>query len=270
LKLRATPEWKPMMVTQRKSILVLVLALAVCSAACNHPASQGEIVVAAAISLKDSFQALANLFTARTGVKVDFSFGASGELMKQIEAGAPVDVFASAGEPEMNELQAKGLVDPSSRKDFAQNSMVLVTPEGSTQRLRSFQDLVQPAVKRIAMGNPKTVPAGMYAQQLLQNLSLLPKLTPRLIYAENVRQVLDYVARDEVNAGIVYSTDVAIAHGKVVVVARAPQGSCGPILYPIAIVKSSQDGAAALRFVQFVAGSEGQDVLRKFGFLAVK
>jgi len=232
--------------------------------------SEGEVVVAAAISLQDAFLSIAHLYQERTGDKVDFTFGASGELMRQIEAGAPVDVFASAGEREMDALQSKGLVEAATRGDFARNSLVIVVPAGSTLGLNAVEDLARPAVKRISIGNPKTVPAGIYAQQLLDHAHLWGRLQPRLIFAENVRQVLEYVERDEVSAGIVYATDVRIAHGRVQVAARVPDGTYGPILYPVAKIQGSPHQGAAREFVQFVLSAEGQRVLQKFGFLPVK
>jgi molybdate transport system substrate-binding protein len=229
-----------------------------------------QIVVSAAISLKEAFNEIGRLYQERTGNKVTFSFAASGELEKQIEAGAPVDVFASAGEKEMDQLQAKQLVDPATRADFARNTLVLVVPAGSKVEVHSFTDLDQPGVQRIAIGNPKTVPAGQYSRELLRNIRLWPKIESRLVLAENVRQVLDYVVRGEVEAGVVYATDVRIAGGKAVVVARAPDQSYGPVLYPIAVVKDSTNAQAAKEFVNLVRGIEGIRILEKHGFLAAK
>jgi molybdate transport system substrate-binding protein len=234
-------------------------------AAQNRP-----IVVAAAISLKESFSELGGIYERRTGTKVTLTFGASGELEKQIEAGAPVDVFASAAEREMDELQAKNLIDRATRADFARNSLVLVVPRDSKLQIGSFPDLGKPGVTKIAIGNPKTVPAGQYAQQLLRNTRILPKIESRLILAENVRQVLDYVAREEVDAGIVYATDVQVAQGKVLVAARAPDGDCDPILYPLAVTRDSGNAKAAKEFVDLVLGPEGIQVLKKYGFQASK
>ncbi len=260
----------------RKFIPFAVLCLALASASCRRAgapgkaSSEGTIVVAAAISLQDAFQSIAQLYQARTGDKVDFSFGASGELMRQIEAGAPVDVFASAGEREMDDLESKGLVEAGTRADFARNSLSIVVPAKSKLLLQTVDSLARPGLKRISVGNPKTVPAGMYAQQLLEHERLWKKLKPRLIFAENVRQVLEYVERDEVNAGIVYSTDVAIAHGRVRVALNVPNGNYGPILYPIAKIQGIPHQGAARDFIRFVLGPEGQRVLQKFGFLPVK
>jgi molybdate transport system substrate-binding protein len=260
----------------KKFVPLLPLVFVCASFSCSRQGSpsgggkEGQITVAAAISLKDAFLAVAQLYQERTGDKVDFSFGASGELMRQIEAGAPADVFASAGEREMDDLQRKGLVEVATRADFARNSLAIVVPAGSNLGLNAVADLARPAVKRISIGNPKTVPAGMYAQQLLVNADLWEKLQPHLIFAENVRQVLEYVERGEVSAGIVYSTDVGIAHGRVQVAGRPPDGTYGPILYPIAKIKGSPHQGVAREFIRFVLGPDGQRVLRKFGFLPVK
>lgn len=255
-------------------LLALVVMCAGVYGSCQRSRSAGtnagQITVAAAISLKDAFLSMAQSYRERTGDKVNFSFGASGELMRQIEAGAPVDVFASAGQHEMDDLQSKGLAEATSRADFARNSLVIVTPAGSTLSLNTVGDLARPAIKRISIGNPRTVPAGMYAQEMLIHAELWQKLQPRLIFAENVRQALEYVEHGEVSAGIVYSTDVGVAHGKVQVASHAPDGTYGPILYLIAVIKGSPHQGTARKFVSFVLGAEGQRVLRKFGFLPVK
>jgi len=233
------------------------------------PSASGQnrpIVVGAAISLKESFNELGGIYEHRTGSKVTFTFGSSGEIEKQIEAGAPVDVFASAAEKEMDELQAKDLIDRATRADFARNSLVLVVPVDSKLQLQSFSGLEKPSVTKIAIGNPKTVPAGQYAQELLRNTQLWPKIESRLIMGENVRQVLDYVARGEVDAGIVYATDVQVAQGKVSVAASAADQDYGPILYPIAVIQDSARAKAAKGFVDLVVSPEGVQVLKNHGF----
>jgi molybdate transport system substrate-binding protein len=227
-------------------------------------------VVGAAISLKESFNELGGIYEHRTGTKVTFTFGSSGELEKQIEAGAPVDVFASAAEKEMDELQAKNLIDRVTRTDFVRNALVLVVPADSQLHLQSFSGLQKPGVTKIAIGDPKTVPAGQYAQQLLRNTQLWPKVESRLIMGENVRQVLDYVARGEVDAGIVYATDVQVAEGKVSVAASAADQDYGPILYPLAVIKDSANANAAKGFVDLVVSPEGIEILKKHGFRPAK
>jgi molybdate transport system substrate-binding protein len=252
----------------RAALLVALLLVWV-----SPPSASGQnppIVVGAAISLKESFNELGGIYEHRTGTKVTFTFGSSGELEKQIEAGAPVDVFASAAEKEMDELQTKNLIDRATRKDFARNALVLVVPADSQLHLQSFSDLQKPGVTKIAIGNPKTVPAGQYAQQLLRHTQIWPKIESRLIMGENVRQVLDYVARGEVDAGIVYATDVPIAQGKVTVAAPASDADYGPILYPVAVIQDSARPKAAKAFVDLVVSPEGIQVLKNHGFQPVK
>jgi molybdate transport system substrate-binding protein len=261
--------------TRKAVTAMLTFALASSLLSCGPRARQGRsqpqtIVVSAAVSVENAFVKIANLDTTRTGTKVDFSFGASGNLEKQIEAGAPVDVFASAGEKEMDQLQSQALIQPDTRADFAGNTLVLVVHANSKLKLDSFGQLDEQQIKRLAIGNPKTVPAGFYAEQALKNLNLWPKLQSRLIFAEDVRQVLDYVMRGEVDAGIVYATDVMIARGKARQVAEAPDGTYGPIRYPIAAIKNCAHPEAAEQFIKLVLSPEGESILSSYGFRAVK
>ncbi len=250
--------------------LVLVAIVSACKRTSAPQNTGGEIVVSAAASLQNAYGEIAHRYEERTGVKVVLNFAASGELQKQIEFGAPADVFASAGEREMDALAARGLIDDPSRQNFAANVLVLVVPASSISSLQSFSDLASASVKRISIGNPQTVPAGHYARQALEATGLWDKVHARLIFAENVRQVLEYAAHGEVDAGLVYSTDVAVAHGRVKVIARAPEGTYGPIRYPIAVIKSTHHVEAAQEFVQFVLSPAGQDILKQYGFIPVK
>jgi molybdate transport system substrate-binding protein len=224
------------------------------------------LIVSAAASLKDAFSEIAELNEKRNGTKVRFNFGASGVLQKQIESGAPVDVFASAGGKQMDELRHRGLIIEGTLRGVALNSLVLIVPARS-QLIDSFTDLSKPAVKKIAVGNPKTVPAGVYTEQTLTKLKLLPEISPKLIFAEDVRQVLDYVVRDEVDAGFVYATDAHSAAGKVKVVSEAPADSHDPIGYGIAVVAESKHEAAARKFIDVVMSAEGQLILSRHGFV---
>jgi molybdate transport system substrate-binding protein len=258
---------------RRCYILLVLLLLAGCHrASSTNDVSQpsNELTVSAAVSLKDAFNELASLYTTRTGKKVNFNFGASGVLQKQIEQAAPVDVFASAGARQMDELERLGLLAQGTRQNFARNTLVLIVPGNSALKLQSFADLDNAQVQKLAVGNPQTVPAGQYTQELLTNLKLLPPLQARLVLAEDVRQVLDYVARGEVDAGIVYASDVVLAKEHVRLVAHAPEQLHSPILYPIAVLKDSQQPEAARQFVNLVLSPEGQSILNKYGFLSSK
>jgi molybdate transport system substrate-binding protein len=226
----------------------------------------GEITVSAGASLRDAFEEIGRLYEARTGRRISFNFGASGALQRQIEAGAPVDVFAGAGAQQMDALTDRNLIDRDTRRDFARNELVLVTPQNGAPQINSFPDLDATAVRRIAIGNPRTVPAGQYTEQVFNSLGLAAKLQPKLIMAEDVRQVLDYVTRGEVDAGVVYRTDAQVAGSSVRVVAVASESSHEPILYPIAVIRESRNREAARAFVELVTDAEGQGVLRRYGF----
>jgi molybdate transport system substrate-binding protein len=250
---------------------VLIIGAIVASATSGICGSESnEILVSAAISLKGAFEEIGATFEKQTGIKVRFNLGASGLLQKQIETGAPVDVFASAGEKQMDDLQSHGLILANTRRNFARNSLVLVVPNQSRISIHSFQELARPEITRVAIGNPKTVPAGQYAQEALTNLKLWDKLQSKLVLAENVRQVLDYVARMEAEAGIVYASDLSAAPEATKIAARAPDSSHSPILYPVAIVKDTKARNDAQRFIDLVLSDEGRKVLIKHGFLSVR
>ena len=151
-----------------------------------------------------------------------------------------MDVFASASLKEMDDLNAKDILLKNTVVNIAKNSIVLIQPAHARVALKSFNDLTKEAVKKIAIGNPKTVPAGRYAEETLQYFKIFETLKDKFIFAENVRQVLDYVARDEVDAGIVYLTDALVMKEKVKVVVKAPEESHKPVIYPIAVLKGQK------------------------------
>jgi molybdate transport system substrate-binding protein len=248
--------------------LVCVVVVALCLTAQFGAAEvKNEITVSAAISLKDAFQEIGKKYTGKTGVNVVFNFGASGDLARQIEGGAPVDVFASAAQKDMNSADSKGFIVKDTRKNFARNALSLIGPKSAAIRVKNFEALTSDSVKRIAVGNPKTVPAGRYAAEAFAYYGIAPKIKDKLVYAENVRQVLDYVARGEVDAGVVYSTDAAIRMRDIYIAANAPEASHKPIVYPIAVVKDANNISAAGAFVRLVLSKEGMAILGKYGFV---
>lgn len=232
--------------------------------------NRGEILVSAAPSLKNAFTEIGSIFEKQTKAHVRFNFASSGLLQKQIEAGAPVDVYASASEKQMDALQAKKLILTETRRNFAGNSLILIVPVDSLLGLRAFKDMSHTSMHRLAIGNPKTVPAGQYARETLIHLKLWDQLQARCVLAENVRQVLDYVVRGEVDAGLVYASDASIASNKITVVARAPEGSHSSIVYPIAVVRESAAPALSRRFIDLTIGKTGQAILQKYGFRGVQ
>jgi len=225
-----------------------------------------KITVSAAISLKDALVEIGRSYASATGDEVAFNFGASGQLMAQIEQGAPVDVFISAADKQVDRLAEEKLVDVNSRRVVAGNALVLIVPAGAASTVRSFEDLAKDSVKRIAIGQPKTVPAGEYAARALATLRVLDAVRERLVYGANVRQVLDYVERGEVDAGIVYRTDALESGDKVKVVATADGSLYDPIRYPAVVVTASAKRDAAARFVRHLEGRDAQAVLASRGF----
>jgi len=230
-------------------------------------AAPKEITVSAAASLKNAFEDIGKAFEAKNrGVKVYFNFGASGDLKRQIEGGAPVDVFASAAQREMDDLERQGGTVAGTRRNFAGNEIVLARPSAFTIQIKSFVDLTKQEMKRIAIGNPPSVPAGMYAEQVLKYFGVWETIKDKLVFGESVRQVLDYVARGEVDAGIVFSTDALVRSKDVVVVVKAPEGSHVAVVYPIAIVKNTKNEMLAKNFVDWVTSDNGRRILEKYGF----
>ncbi len=226
-----------------------------------------EITVSAALSLKEPFEEIGRAYEKKhPGSKIVFNFAASGILQKQIEAGAPTAVFASASLKEMDALSASGLLLETSRADFAGNEVVMIAAKNVSVQISSFNDLKKSDVQRIAIGNPVSVPAGKYAEETLRTLDLWSNLKPKLVYAENVRQVMDYVARSEVEAGMVFLTDAMGRSKELRVVAEAPASSHKPVVYTIAVIKGAKNEAAARAFISLVMSKEGKDCLRKYGF----
>lgn len=227
-----------------------------------------QITISAAISLKDAFEEIGKIFkkTHPAGTVV-FNFAGSGDLARQIEAGAPVDVFTSAAQKDMDDIDRKTLIVRNSRKNFAKNGVVLVAPTISDIPLQTLTDLKRGDVRKVVIGNPKTVPAGRYAEEALRHFALWDALKDKLIFAENVRQALDYIARNEVDAGLVYSTDAMARSKEVKIVARLPEGSHPPVVYPIAVIKGTKEEALSRAFVDLVVSAEGQKILMKHGFV---
>ena len=201
------------------------------------------------------------------GVRVQFNFGASGNLGRQIAGGAPVDVFASAGLKEMDELEQKGFTVPGTRVNFAGNTVVLAVPTASTLRLEAFSDLTRKEVKKIAVGHPQTVPAGRYAEQVLRNLNLWEPLKEKLVFAENVRQVLDYVARDEVDArhGLCHRC-LNQGQGIEEDTFELPRAATSRWSIRSAAVKGTKNEGLARGFIAWVISSEGKHILERYGF----
>lgn len=250
------------MPTPRPRRLLAVISLVIACWASS--ASAGDVVVSAASSLTDAFKTVATAYEAKhPGTRVVLNFAASDVLLQQIANGAPADVFASADQKAMD--KAQGVLLKGSRKNFATNQLVLIVPMTSRLNITRLKDLEQPDIKRIAYGDPASVPVGRYTQAALQADGSWPAISAKAVLAQNVRQSLDYVARDEVDAGFVFATDAAITRDKVKVALQVKSPT--PISYPIAVVAQSKHVADAQAFENFVLSPEGQALLAKSGFL---
>jgi molybdate transport system substrate-binding protein len=228
-------------------------------------ATAQQLTVSAAASLNNVFTELAPKFeVGKPGVTLRFNFGPSGVLLQQVAQGAPVDVIASADQATVTRGIEQKLLDADSRRDFARNTVVLVVPVQGAPDVKTLADLASPRVKRIAIGKAATVPAGRYAKESLDSAGLWSVLEPKFVFADNVRQVLDYVARGEVDAGFIYRTDAALGAGRVKIVLTT-QGHT-PVSYPVAVVSVSRNKALARDFIAFLATPPALDVLAKYGF----
>ena len=226
-----------------------------------------EVTLSVAVSLKDAVEELGRAFmAARPGVTLRYNFGASGDLQKQIEAGAPIDVFLSAAQRQMDELERQKLIVSASRRAFARNVLTVIKPDDSRIDIAKPADLLEARVSRIVIGSPKTVPAGQYAEESLRALGLWDRLQPKLVFTENVRQALDYVARGEVDAGFVYTTDAATLTQGVKEAFRPPEDSYRPVVYPGAVVAAAKQPALGQAFLDLLGSAQGRTVLSRFGF----
>ena len=224
-----------------------------------------ELTVSAAASLTHAFQAVGQAFEkAHPETKVTFNFAASGPLLAQIQQGAPVDVFASADQETMNRAATAKLLADGSRVDFAQNTLVVIVPSTAAKTPQTLQDLAGADFKRIATGTTATVPVGRYTMEAVQKAGLTATLQPRWIFGESVRQVLNYVARGEVDAGFVYRTDALIEPNKTRIAFTAATNN--PVSYPIAQVAASKNAEDARKFISFVRSAPGQEILGRYGF----
>jgi molybdate transport system substrate-binding protein len=247
-----------------KTKLVVLLAVAAVWSSGSNQIHAAPVTVFAAASLTDSLKQIAADYEITSGDNVVFNFAGSGTLARQIEAGAPADIFISADETKMDALGAKLLLAPDTRRNLLGNSLVIVTPLENAL-IHSPADLTNAAVQRLALGEMKSVPAGTYAKLYLEKLSLWPALEPKVVPCENVRAVLAAVETGNVDAGIAYKTDAAIS--KKVKVAFEVAAADGPkIVYPLALVKDAPQPEAARKFAAHLGSDAARAVFLKFGF----
>lgn len=223
-----------------------------------------DVTVSAAASLTESLTEIKKMYEEKTGAKITLNFGSSGSLQKQIEQGAPTDLFLSASKSKMDTLQKKDFIDTDTRIDLLKNSLVLIVPEEYKQKIESLSDIKDMDVK-FSIGEPESVPAGTYGKQAIEYSKLWQPLTSKMVYGKTVKQVAQYVESGEASAGIVYSSDTYTLK-KSYIAETFDEKSHKPIVYPMAVVKISKNKEAAKKFMEYLTSSEAQNVFKKYGF----
>ena len=249
-----------------KTILLCILTLAVSveSPAVAQPKQPPVLTVYGAADLTFAFREIAALFEKSTGTKVVLVLGSTGNLAKQIEHGAPADVFFAANASFVDDLQSKGAVIPETRQLYAQGRIVLAVPRDSKLSIQRLEDLLRPDVKRIAIANPEHAPYGRAAQQALQAVRVWDALKPRLVYGENIRHTLQFIETGAVEAGIVA---LSVADTPGVRYVPIDPSLHAPLNQIAAVVKRSARPELAFAFLQFVNGPEGRPIMKRYGFL---
>lgn len=247
-------------------IACLNVLLALMLGGCQGSPPSRRLTISAASSLRDALETIEPEFEKRyPQIDLNFNFAASGVLQRQIEQGAPADVFFSAAIQPMNRLLGKHYLVPNSYRSIATNKLVLIVPKDSEVPLSTFKQLQSSQIRRIMVGELTSVPAGQYAQEVFSYLKLYPQIRDKLVFANNVRGVLAAVASANVDAGIVYATDAQQSE-QVKSVATAPAHSHSSIVYPIAIMATSTQPQSAQLFIDFLSMPESQATLTQFGF----
>jgi molybdate transport system substrate-binding protein len=233
----------------------------------TQPAAQtSTLLVAAAASLQKALQEVTPLYAqVNPNQTINYNFAASGALQQQIEQGAPSDVFISAAAKQMKALQEKGLLESGTQRNLLTNQLVLIIPKQTPVPLTDFKQLVQPDIKRISVGEPRIVPAGQYATEVLEKLGILEQVQSKFVLGNNVKSVLTAVETGDVDAGIVYITD-AKGSDKVTIAAIADEKLHAPIFYPIAVLKASKSLEQSKKYVEFLRSDGAKTIFEKYGF----
>lgn len=242
---------------------LLSLALTGCSQASNKNV---ELTISAAASLTDSMKEVQALYEKEhPNVKLMFNFGASGTLQQQIEQGAPADLFLSAGKKQMTALIDKKLIESSDQKNLLTNELVAVVPKDAKLQVTKIEDVTKSEIKKLAVGEPETVPAGMYTKDSLTYFKIWDAALPIIVYAKDVKQVLNYVETGNTEVGFVYKTD-ALTSPKVTVAFAVDSKSYTPIEYPIGIVKATKHRKEAETLFNYLQSKPAQEIFLKYGF----
>jgi molybdate transport system substrate-binding protein len=229
----------------------------------NSKPDRPELVVAAAANLTDAFGDIGPRFTNQTGIRVVFTFGATADLAKQIENGAPFDVFASADTAHVDQLERKGLITAGSRALYARGRLVLWLPSGSNLKLSKISDITEKSFDRIAIAKPDVAPYGEAAVESLRALGIWSQVESRVIYAQNVSQAKQYASTGNAEVAFIPLALVKPGEGTYI---EVPEESHKPIDQALGIVNDSPKQAEAWKFLEFLLAKEGQELLFKYGY----
>ena len=258
------------MISQRETRLALLAAFVfalIAATACKDKSSSttytNEITVAAASDLTPAFEELGRAFEAAHKTKVVFVFGSTGLLTRQIENGAPMDLFAAANISYIDQLEQKGITIPDSKAVYARGRITLWTRSDSNLRLENISDLGRPEVQRIAIANPDHAPYGLAAKQALESVGIWERIRPKLVYGDNVRQTLQFAETGNVEVAIVALSLSMQNRGRSTLI---PEELHQPIDQALAIIKTTKNEPAARAFAAFIASAQGREVMKKYGF----
>ena len=258
-------------------VLILLMVLAISMTGCGGQAEEAapvpegptdeavEINISAAASLTDALTEIQAEYAKESNAILQFNFGASGALQKQIEEGAPCDLFVSASKSNMDALEEGGLIVSETRKDLLGNALTLIAASEKADAIKGYEALTTADVASIAIGTPDSVPAGKYAQQALESLKIWDQIQEKIVFAKDVRQVLEYVDTGNADCGLVYKSDT-LAMETGVIVMDLPEESHSPIVYPAALIKDSAQGEAAAKFYEFLQTDYAKGVFKNYGF----
>ena len=225
-----------------------------------------ELLISAAASLTDVLEELKELYkTVEPETSLTFTLGSSGALQAQIEEGAPVDIFMSAAQKQMDALEEKDLLADGTRKTLLVNKVVLITPKDGELEFNSFEDIAKDEINKIAIGDPANVPVGQYSEEIFNNLEIADKVKDKLVLGSDVRTVLTWVESGEVDCGLVYATD-AMTSDQVNIITEAPEGSHKEVSYPVAVIKDSKNVDRGQAFLDFLSTDDAINLFEKYGF----
>ncbi|BFH60632.1 molybdate ABC transporter substrate-binding protein [Paenibacillus azoreducens] len=236
------------------------------TASANATADKVGLTISAAASMTDALNEIKQTYeTEHPNIELSFNFGGSGALQKQIEQGAPADLFLSAAVKNMKPLVEQKLIEEGKEKTLLKNELVAIVPADTQASIAAMDDLNKAEVKKVAIGIPESVPAGNYAKEALTNSKLWEPLQPKMVQAKDVRQVLQYVETGNADAGFVYKTD-ALTSSKAKIAFTVDPASYSPVEYPIGIVKATKHAQEAEDFYNYLQSKASLDVFIKYGF----